>query len=45
MIKYDNIISQNSIEYFQIIEKYYPELIEYGSIVSQENEMPYIEEP
>jgi hypothetical protein len=45
MIRYDDILSPRSKEYYQIIERISPDLFDYGFIVSRDQENPYIEEP
>jgi hypothetical protein len=45
MMKYEDIISNNSKDYFRIIKRISPNLLEYGSVVSKDQENPYIDEP
>jgi hypothetical protein len=44
MIKYEDILSNNSKDYYRLIQRINPELLKYGSIVSKDKENPYIEE-
>ncbi len=45
LMKYEDIISNNSKEYYRLIQRISPNLLEYGSVVSKDQENPYIEEP
>ena len=45
MINPKDIITFNSRLYYELLQEFGPELLQYASVVSKDKDNPYIEEP